>query len=41
MAMKEGEYSAANKANELLGKHMNMFTDKVQHEHSGKVDIKT
>ncbi|SSP03204.1 Uncharacterised protein [Acinetobacter baumannii] len=40
MAMKEGEYSAANKANELLGKHMNMFTDKVQHEHSGKVDIK-
>lgn len=39
-AMEEGEYSAANKANELLGKHMNMFTDKVQHEHSGKVDIK-
>ncbi|QNY18267.1 terminase small subunit (plasmid) [Acinetobacter seifertii] len=39
-AMKEGEYSAANKANELLGKHMNMFTDKIQHEHSGKVDIK-
>lgn len=39
-AMAEGEFSAANKANELLGKHMNMFTDKVQHEHSGKVDIK-
>ncbi|MDB0279928.1 terminase small subunit [Acinetobacter seifertii] len=39
-AIEEGEYSAANKANELLGKHMNMFTDKVQHEHSGKVDIK-
>ncbi|WP_289344710.1 terminase small subunit [Acinetobacter baumannii] len=39
-AMAEREFSAANKANELLGKHMNMFTDKVQHEHSGKVDIK-
>ncbi|WP_151687295.1 terminase small subunit [Acinetobacter nosocomialis] len=39
-AMAEGEFYAANKANELLGKHMNMFTDKVQHEHSGKVDIK-
>ena len=39
-AMEEGEYSAANKANELLGKHLSMFTDKVQHEHSGKVDLK-
>lgn len=38
-AMDEGEYSAANKANELLGKHLGMFSDKVQHEHSGKVDL--
>ncbi|MEX7543049.1 hypothetical protein AB0862_018255, partial [Acinetobacter baumannii] len=38
MAMKEGEYSAANKANELLGKHMNMFSDKVELKHSGSVD---
>lgn len=39
-AMEEGEYSAANKANELLGKHLGMFSDKVQHMHSGKIDIK-
>ncbi|WP_337080773.1 terminase small subunit [Acinetobacter pittii] len=39
-AINEGEYPAANKALELMGKHLNMFTDKVQHEHSGKVDIK-
>ncbi|WP_198079318.1 terminase small subunit [Acinetobacter calcoaceticus] len=38
-AMEEGEYSAANKANELLGKHMNMFSDKVEHKHSGSVDM--
>ncbi|PPC08147.1 hypothetical protein SOI76_05235 [Acinetobacter pittii] len=34
-AMAEGEFSAANKANELLGKHMNMFGDKVEHKHVG------
>ncbi|MFX9712862.1 terminase small subunit [Acinetobacter baumannii] len=39
-AIEEAEYPAANKALELLGKHLNMFTDKVQHEHSGKLDIK-
>lgn len=38
-AMEEGEYSAANKANELLGKHLGMFSDKVQHMHSGNVDL--
>lgn len=38
-AMNEGEYSAANKANELLGKHLGMFSDKVQHTHSGNVDL--
>lgn len=30
---------SAIRANELLGKHMNMFNDKVQHEHSGNVDL--
>ncbi|MFI9938484.1 hypothetical protein Q4325_03815 [Acinetobacter baumannii] len=39
MAMKEGEYSAANKANELLGKHTGLFTEKVEHKHSGSVDM--
>ncbi|MDP7775898.1 terminase small subunit [Acinetobacter nosocomialis] len=39
-AIEEAEYPAANKALELLGKHLNMFTDKIQHEHSGKLDIK-
>lgn len=38
-AMAEGEYSAANKANELLGKHMNMFNKKVELKHSGSVDM--
>ncbi|MDI9704361.1 terminase small subunit [Acinetobacter baumannii] len=38
-AMAEGEYSAANKANELLGKHMNMFNEKVELKHSGSVDM--
>ncbi len=38
-AMEEGEYSAANKANELLGKHMNMFNEKVELKHSGSVDM--
>ncbi len=38
-AMEEGEYSAANKANELLGKHMNMFNEKVELKHSGSVDL--
>ena len=43
----EGELKAAYKfdsagairANELLGKHTGMFNDKVQHEHSGSVDM--
>lgn len=39
MAMKEGEYSAANKANELLGKHTGLFTEKVEHKHTGSVDM--
>lgn len=39
-AYKEGEFSPAIKANELLGKQVGMFTDKVQHEHSGKVDLR-
>lgn len=38
-AMAEGEFSAANKANELLGKHMNMFNEKVELKHSGSVDM--
>lgn len=38
-AMAEREFSAANKANELLGKHMNMFTEKVELKHSGSVDM--
>lgn len=38
-AMEEGEFSAANKANELLGKHMNMFNEKVELKHSGSVDM--
>ncbi|EHU2485678.1 terminase small subunit [Acinetobacter baumannii] len=38
-AMAGGEFSAANKANELLGKHMNMFNEKVELKHSGSVDM--
>lgn len=38
-ALEEGEYSPAIKANELLGKHMGMFSDKVEHKHSGSVDL--
>lgn len=38
-AMAEREFSAANKANELLGKHMNMFNEKVELKHSGSVDM--
>ncbi len=38
-AMAEGEFSAANRANELLGKHMNMFNEKVELKHSGSVDM--
>lgn len=38
-AMEEGEYPAANKANELLGKHLGMFSDKVEHKHSGNVNL--
>ncbi len=38
-AIAEGEFSAANKANELLGKHMNMFNEKVELKHSGSVDM--
>ena len=38
-ALEEGEYSPAIKANELLGKHMGMFSDKVEHKHSGNVDL--
>lgn len=34
-AIEEAEYPAANKALELLGKHMNMFGDKVEHKHVG------
>lgn len=37
-ALKDGgEHSAAFKGYELLGKHLKLFTDKV--EHSGKVEI--
>ncbi|NUG10177.1 terminase small subunit [Acinetobacter seifertii] len=39
-ALELDELTPAIRANELLGKHMNMFTDKVQHEHSGKVDLR-
>ena len=38
-AYKEGEFSPAIKANELLGKQVGMFNEKVEHKHSGSVDI--
>ena len=33
----KGDYTSALKANELLGKHLKLFTDKV--EHSGKIGL--
>lgn len=36
-AVVEGKHAAALKANELLGKHLKLFTDKV--EHSGKITL--
>jgi phage terminase small subunit len=37
------EHAGANKALELIGKHVNVqaFKDKVETEHSGKVEVKT
>ncbi len=33
------EYAGANKALELLGRHLGMFTDKVEHRGQGSVNI--
>jgi phage terminase small subunit len=38
-AIELDELTPAIRANELLGKHLGMFSDKVQHTHSGNVDL--
>lgn len=38
-AIELDELTPAIRANELLGKHLNMFSDKVEHQHNGSVNL--
>lgn len=38
-AIELDELTPAIRANELLGKHMGMFSDKIEHKHSGNVNL--